>query len=314
MSRIWVPPILRPDYTWPAPPLTTVSKTTPPVPSMPGKLKRRIWGIIHKALYHFSQYYVSWFGTYNAWHVYQLPFGLVMKWTDRASIQEVAAMQMARAAGMPVPKVISCGDHPNEPCLSFSILMTRLPGFDLFNLDEPFDPDHEGPWLQELKTCVDAMRLWTPPTSTGICSVLGTEIRTHRVSNHIMGPFGDAKPFYEYLFAPTSSRTFECHEAFEKTVSVAERLRHRSHRVMFTHGDFKAHNIMIDDDMHLTGFLDWETAGWYPEFWEFTTAMRFRGGSWWYQVASWLGGEHYLDELASDRALNNLTVDSYIGF
>jgi hypothetical protein len=43
-------------------------------------------------------------------------------------------MQMARAAGMPVPKVISCGEHPNEPYNHFwSILMTRLPGISLEN-------------------------------------------------------------------------------------------------------------------------------------------------------------------------------------
>ena len=37
-------------------------------------------------------------------------------------------------------------------------------------------------------------------------------------------------------------------------------------------------------------------------------------GSWWFQVASWIGGDQYVDELASDVALNLLTVDSYVAF
>lgn len=69
----------------------------------------------------------------------------------------------------------------------------------------------------------------------------------------------------------------------------ANEIRKYAHRITFTHGDLKAYNILVGDDGHLSGFLDWESAGWYPEYWDFTTAMRFGRDSWWYQVASWLG-------------------------
>ncbi|KAG0153801.1 hypothetical protein PDIDSM_1180 [Penicillium digitatum] len=55
-------------------------------------------------------------------NVVQLPFGLVMKWTDRTSIEEVVSMQMADAAGIPVPKVDPTSslsnhvaDNPRQP-------------------------------------------------------------------------------------------------------------------------------------------------------------------------------------------------------
>ncbi|KAL4786500.1 hypothetical protein BJX76DRAFT_321049 [Aspergillus varians] len=106
-----------------------------------------------------------------------------------------------------------------------------------------------------------------------------------------MGPFKDHKGFYGHLFYPVSGHTFKSAEQFAETVAVANRLRYgRQHRIKFTHGDFKAHNILVGDDGHLTGFIDWESGGWYPEYWEFTTAMRFGCDSWWYQVASWIGG------------------------
>lgn len=42
--------------------------------------------------------------------------------------------------------------------------------------------------------------------------------------------------------------------------------------------------------------------------------MRFGTGSGWYQVVSWMGGDQYLEELEADRALNELTVESYVAF
>lgn len=222
-------------------------------------------------------------------------------------------MQMAEAAGMPVPKVLSCGEHLDAPFnRAFSILMTRLPGVPLENSNDPLQVNAEDPWLEELKECVHSMRLWSPPDQDSICSPIGTCIRSSRIPGHVMGPFINEKEFYNHLFSPASSHGFESIAEYEKTLSRAKKLRQYPYRITFTHGDLKAHNVLVGDDGHLSGFLDWESAGWYPEYWEFTTAMRFGKDSWWFQVASWIGGDQYFEELASDVALNLLTVDSYI--
>jgi len=129
-----------------------------------------------------------------------------------------------------------------------------------------------------------------------------------------MGPFIDHRSFYQHLFAPASQHGFRSINEYNEALATARQLQQRPYKVKFTHGDFKAHNILINNDGHLSGFLDWESGGWYPEYWEFTTAMRFGRDSWWYQVAMWMGGHEYKEELESDRALNLLTVDSYIAF
>jgi hypothetical protein len=42
----------------------------------------------------------------------KLPFGLILKWSDRTRVEEVVAMRMARTAGMPVPRVLCCVEQP----------------------------------------------------------------------------------------------------------------------------------------------------------------------------------------------------------
>ena len=39
-------------------------------------------------------------------------------------------------------------------------------------------------------------------------------------------------------------------------------------QVHFTHGDLLPHNILVDGSK-ITAIIDWETAGYYPEFWEY---------------------------------------------
>ena len=44
------------------------------------------------------------------------------------------------------------------------------------------------------------------------------------------------------------------------------------HSVILTHGDFRQRNIIVKDG-NVTGIVDWELCGWYPEYWEFTKAL-----------------------------------------
>lgn len=46
----------------------------------------------------------------------------------------------------------------------------------------------------------------------------------------------------------------------------------QKHSIVFTHGDFRPANIIVKDG-HVAAILDWEMAGWYPEYWEFAKAF-----------------------------------------
>ncbi|KAE8312066.1 kinase-like domain-containing protein [Aspergillus transmontanensis] len=48
----------------------------------------------------------------------------------------------------------------------------------------------------------------------------------------------------------------------------------RSDRAVFTHGDIAPRNIMVDENANITGIIDWEYAGWYPDHWEYARILR----------------------------------------
>lgn len=50
-------------------------------------------------------------------------------------------------------------------------------------------------------------------------------------------------------------------------------MRPHSDTSVFTHGDIACRNIMVDDNKEIVALLDWESAGWYPDYWEFAKIM-----------------------------------------
>jgi thiamine kinase-like enzyme len=50
-------------------------------------------------------------------------------------------------------------------------------------------------------------------------------------------------------------------------------LSQHSHEILFTHGDISPRNIMVRDG-HIAAIIDWQYAGWYPEYWEFVKALK----------------------------------------
>ena len=57
------------------------------------------------------------------------------------------------------------------------------------------------------------------------------------------------------------------------------RMLPRSERSVLTHADIAPRNVMVDEESRVTGLLDWEWAGWHPDYWEYAQIMRpaFKG-------------------------------------
>jgi aminoglycoside phosphotransferase (APT) family kinase protein len=46
----------------------------------------------------------------------------------------------------------------------------------------------------------------------------------------------------------------------------------RDHAPVFTHGGLQRKNVMVKKD-EIVVIIDWESAGWFPRFWEYAMAM-----------------------------------------
>ncbi|EAS28676.2 uncharacterized protein CIMG_07422 [Coccidioides immitis RS] len=307
-----LPRCFMPDFTWPNHISPTVTSKIPETPRATHPKVRQLWGIIHKYLRLFSESYCRWVGATFDNQIAQLPFGLILKWSDGTRLEEVLTMEVARRAGLPVPKVICYGDHPDTPHAPVSILMTRIPGDELGRVYKTLSDTERDSIQLQLKGYLEAVRRWKSPWGENrICSLVGTAIRSIRVPNHLVGPFESEQEFNEYLRSTAWSGGFPSETEYKDALDCARKMDLMPHHIVFTHGDLKHHNILVQNGQ-ITGFLDWESAGWCPEYWDFTTALRFIPKDyWWYNFVIGLGGGPYMAELDCERALTSLTVDSY---
>ncbi|PYH76184.1 hypothetical protein BO82DRAFT_215405 [Aspergillus uvarum CBS 121591] len=131
MLQWLVPRLLSPNFSWPDYRATFLSNQLPPIPRLTHLRIRQFWGFIHTYLRRFSRLYCSWVGVAYDNQIAQLPFGLILKWSDGTRLEKVLAMQVARKAGLPVLKVIYYGGHADSPYAPVSILITRVPGKEL---------------------------------------------------------------------------------------------------------------------------------------------------------------------------------------
>ena len=51
----------------------------------------------------------------------------------------------------------------------------------------------------------------------------------------------------------------------------------RSGDSVFTHGDLAPRNIIVDENFQITAVLDWESSGWFPDYWEYAQMMKWCG-------------------------------------
>ncbi|RKP35941.1 kinase-like domain-containing protein, partial [Dimargaris cristalligena] len=55
----------------------------------------------------------------------------------------------------------------------------------------------------------------------------------------------------------------------QNDVMFSKHLKQRMYTINLTHGELLPSNIMVDPDTcQITGILDWEFSGFYPEYWE----------------------------------------------
>ena len=233
---------------------------------------RHILGYIPAAirihLYHSLRYMSSFF--FKRQHAVQrLPFNLFLKSGHRGSSQNevMSLILVAMHTSIPSPKVL---DYVSTNSGESYLLMTGVPGEQVGRLFDDMTPEQHQQFIFDLQNCIKELRQITNPHNFLICNALGgacNDIRLLCGGNP--GPFSSEAAFNDFLLdiSQVSHRT----EGFADVIS---RLRSTKHMVYFTHADLGPTNILVNNG-RLSGIVDWEMAGWYPEYWELSKSLYF---------------------------------------
>ncbi|KAK0493423.1 kinase-like domain-containing protein [Armillaria luteobubalina] len=282
------------------------------LPSPGHPLGNLIRGWIHRhVLIPLSRIYYTYFRPdLRQTGVLPLPFNLVLKRNPRAREAEGIAMSLARSMGIPAPRFISYGEHsPNTRSREGYILMSRIPGKTLKSAIPSLSPDELHTIMQELAEILARMRSYSNPWGTRVCGVDGKDIYGGRVPGRHINACDDEHSFYATLLQSTLIRDEEGLAMLETAKKMTTLF---PHDIVFTHGDLWDHNIMVDQG-HITGIVDWEWAGWLPEYWEYTSIIQWTGirMPWALRLAS-LPGYKYSEEMEYDLALIALSDYSFL--
>ena len=195
-------------------------------------------------------------------------WGYCIKIKCGANLAEAHAIQfVARHTSIPVPKIYSAFVSQD---ITY-IVMTKIEG-QMAWLDWPKRSEaSRDRVLNQLCGMVSQLRSIPPPDGTGVCNVDGGPIRDCRLPAKLLwGPFATVRDFHKELANGADLETSYTTDPPDFN-ELLDFYRGASDEVAFTHGDLNSMNVLVRGD-DVVGIIDWETAGWLPSYWEYTSA------------------------------------------
>lgn len=201
-----------------------------------------------------------------------LPNNLCIKYGPLRNLSEASAMRfIAQHTSIPVPKVHCAFTRKGCTYIVTEKIKGEMLGIGWVKRSD----DSKAKILQQLKGMVDEMRNIPPPPRQGqrqgVCNVDGGSVWDSRLAGTSMyhGPFESVHDFHRYLRGGLDADLNHYSDVSE-LIALQDRAWPPP---VFTHGDLSSLNILVRGDV-IVGIIDWETAGWYPSYWEYTSASQ----------------------------------------
>ncbi|OJJ73478.1 hypothetical protein ASPBRDRAFT_41164 [Aspergillus brasiliensis CBS 101740] len=197
---------------------------------------------------------------------------------------EAETMKFLEDSQVPVPKVHAVFKDPMSK--KIYIILDHVPGDTLESLLPSLDPNEKATICKLIKDAIFKLRSIPSPDYFGMLNrepYLDGVFWTADYDPKISGPFANQEDLN--LAIIERLRQTEKEQYIRLLRPMIDKTL-RGHRPVFTHGDLQPKNIMVErlearegcPEFKIT-LLDWEGAGWYPEYWEFcnaTIACRFK--------------------------------------
>lgn len=196
----------------------------------------------------------------------------VLKWGHRVYMSEADAMRfIADNTTIPVPKVYKAWTYKEITLIQMEYIQRKrkvlnfariIPGLTP-RRSPPISPSDLTNVCSELEGYVKQLRALVPPSPSTVSSTNGGPCWDHRIGTQPAGPFATHEDFHRFLRDGSDISQDAPPEA------IALHGGHYSSK--FTHGDLAPRNVLVSDGKILS-IIDWDCAGWRPEYWEYTKA------------------------------------------
>ncbi|KAF8153006.1 kinase-like domain-containing protein [Crassisporium funariophilum] len=210
-------------------------------------------------------------------YVTRLPFGIYIKKAFNAFEEVTATRYVEENTSIPVPHIFDCvsagnSKRPREGLIVMQAVLGEelgTQGIPLHALSE----QQQDIFVETLRGWFEQLRSLPPPDERIISGFLGGGLFSFRIGDIIGKPFGPYPSQHEFhaedFCTPWKSDDEELNRALDIRSTT-------QYKICLTHGDLTPHNILVDKNFRPVALIDWETASWMPEYWEYTRALYVR--------------------------------------
>jgi len=178
---------------------------------------------------------------------------------------------IASHTSLPVPKVY-CAFKKGKFTY---IVMERIKGAQLNRCWRSAGAKGQEHLRAQLRAFLKELRSLPPPRPGQVGDVNYSKLYDDRIEPVGFGPFETARDFHKFLRNGITKPVED--PELDQLITDQD----KEYSTCFTHGDLSSFNILVRDGQ-VVGIVDWEMSGWYPEYWEYTSAWHVNlYDEWW---------------------------------
>lgn len=219
---------------------------------------------------------------------------LIVKTGPEIDLTEACTLDFVAAkTSVPVPRVV-CSFVRNGRAY---IVMRRISGVTVAQAWPSLSEAERASILDQLREMFIELRKLAPPSGAVQSCTYGS-LRDSRIpkAEPRFGPFNSIQVFHAWLRDGLQADQTSAHQNAQDINDVSEMIRKQDGpwpSPVFTHGDLNPFNIIVRGTQ-VVGIIDWEFSGWYPHYWEYTSAWYGNRNrpDWQRSLSSFLEADH----------------------